>query len=197
MYCPQCGTTPSDDLKFCNSCGANLQAVRQAMVSGSGDEEFAWSKTWVAEMFLSSSELKARKEEMYRRRGITGEMRRAHDVKVGLITAFSGFAGAIVLAVLMQGIIAAGAPPPGVAAVLGRLWIVGLIPMMIGIALILHARGTTKRLAGGVQVDSRSDAIRELTAPPERYTTGGLKRPPEFSVTEDTTRPLEESSLKQ
>jgi uncharacterized membrane protein YvbJ len=27
MFCPQCGANQSDDLKFCNLCGANLQAV--------------------------------------------------------------------------------------------------------------------------------------------------------------------------
>jgi hypothetical protein len=68
MFCPQCGTSQSDDLKFCKSCGANLFAVRQVVttpgpVSQVGgkparesDQKFDWSKTFVAEMMLSASE---------------------------------------------------------------------------------------------------------------------------------------------
>ena len=33
MFCPQCGTNQSDELKFCKSCGANLSAVRQAVTT--------------------------------------------------------------------------------------------------------------------------------------------------------------------
>jgi uncharacterized membrane protein YvbJ len=30
-FCPQCGSQQRDELKFCKVCGANLQAVRQAV----------------------------------------------------------------------------------------------------------------------------------------------------------------------
>ena len=33
MFCPQCGSNQSDDLKFCKACGANLQAVRLAVAA--------------------------------------------------------------------------------------------------------------------------------------------------------------------
>src|SRR3989475_8910699 len=31
MYCPQCGTESSADLKFCRSCGANLEVIGKAV----------------------------------------------------------------------------------------------------------------------------------------------------------------------
>ena len=34
MFCPQCGSTQNDELKFCKSCGVNLDAVRQALAYG-------------------------------------------------------------------------------------------------------------------------------------------------------------------
>src|SRR5712692_10169586 len=31
MYCPQCGTESSQDLKYCRSCGANLRVIGKAV----------------------------------------------------------------------------------------------------------------------------------------------------------------------
>src|SRR5712691_62961 len=31
MYCPQCGTESSQELKFCRSCGANLKVIGKAV----------------------------------------------------------------------------------------------------------------------------------------------------------------------
>ena len=71
MFCPDCGSTQPDELKFCKSCGVNLEAIRQGVVMRPTDEKFDWSRTWVAEMFLSESERKRRKEIIERERGIT------------------------------------------------------------------------------------------------------------------------------
>ncbi|MGI8565940.1 MAG: hypothetical protein ACR2LZ_05595, partial [Pyrinomonadaceae bacterium] len=71
MFCPQCGINQSDELKFCKSCGANLYAVRQVVATRETDEKFDWSKTWVAEMFLSEGERKKRDASLERQRGIT------------------------------------------------------------------------------------------------------------------------------
>ena len=56
MFCPQCGSTQSEDLKFCKVCGVNLYAVMQVVTAREPDEKFDWSKTWVQEMFLSADE---------------------------------------------------------------------------------------------------------------------------------------------
>src|SRR5215210_7036408 len=61
MFCPQCGARQtSDELRFCKACGANLHAVRQVLTAREAGEGFDWSKTWVAEMFLSEEERKRR-----------------------------------------------------------------------------------------------------------------------------------------
>jgi predicted amidophosphoribosyltransferase len=56
MFCPQCGSNQSDELRFCKLCGANLAAVRQVVATRETGDKFDWSKTWVAEMFLSGEE---------------------------------------------------------------------------------------------------------------------------------------------
>src|SRR5207237_959891 len=88
MFCPKCGTNQTDDLKFCKTCGANLQAVRLAVEARDAGEKFDWGKTWVAEMFLSEGERKRREEELERLRGITPEVKRYTEIKGGVITAF-------------------------------------------------------------------------------------------------------------
>jgi hypothetical protein len=76
MFCPRCGTNQSDDIKFCKTCGGNLSAVRQAVTSRETGGKIDWSKTWVAEMFLSEAERETRKEQLERQRGITPEVKR-------------------------------------------------------------------------------------------------------------------------
>src|SRR6184192_3136942 len=106
MFCPQCGSTQNDELKFCKSCGVNLEAVRQAAAMRAPGEKFDWSKTWVAEMFLSESERKKREEELERQRGITPEVKRYNEIKGGVITSFVGVALMIFLSVFMKAIVA-------------------------------------------------------------------------------------------
>ena len=53
MICPRCASNQNDDIKFCTSCGANLQAVREALELRDSGQKFDWSNTWVAEMFMS------------------------------------------------------------------------------------------------------------------------------------------------
>src|SRR5690349_10126655 len=31
MFCPQCGTQSSDELRFCRTCGANLKVISKAV----------------------------------------------------------------------------------------------------------------------------------------------------------------------
>jgi hypothetical protein len=73
MTCPRCDSAQSDEVKFCTVCGANLQAVRQALVVRPEDQ-FSWGNTWVAEMFLTAQEQKKRKAAIERAIGITPEV---------------------------------------------------------------------------------------------------------------------------
>src|SRR5436853_6885471 len=106
MFCPECGAKQGEDLKFCKSCGANLVADRQVVATRETDLKFDWSKTWVAEMFLSDGERKRRNEEYERLRGVTLESKREREIKRGVIVSCVGIGVSIFLFVLMQVIIA-------------------------------------------------------------------------------------------
>src|SRR4051794_26173166 len=121
MFCPQCGLSQTDDLKFCKTCGANLHAVRQVVATRETDESFDWGKTWVAEMFLSEAERKKRNRQLERQQGITAEVRRYTEIKAGVIVSFVGIALMIFLNFFMQGIINSGQSPASDAAILSRI----------------------------------------------------------------------------
>src|SRR4051812_27091731 len=114
MFCPQCGSSQSDELKFCKTCGANLRAVRLAAAArGEDADKFDWSKTWVAEMFLSEAERNRRNEAIERQRGITPEVKRYNEIKAGVITACVGIGVMIFLSIFMEGIVRSGQNSPG------------------------------------------------------------------------------------
>src|SRR5437773_8910807 len=146
MFCPRCGTSQSEELKFCKSCGANMEAVRQAVDARETPEKFDWSRTWVTEMFLSDAERKRRKELIERERGITPEVKRVTEIKAGVIISSVGVGVMIVLYMLMQGIVLGGKVAPEAVEILLRLWVAGVIPLMVGLALIINGVVVSKRL---------------------------------------------------
>ena len=200
MFCPKCGSTQSDELKFCKSCGANLFAVRQVVDTRETAEGFDWSKTWVAEMFMSSQEHKRRKEELERQRGITPEMKRSNEIKAGIITGTVGIGIAIFLYVFMQGIILSGKVTPNSAEILSRLWIAGVLPLFVGIALIINGLFVSKKLLGIARRESQNaPGSLEQEPNPQSLEPADTTEfvPPPFSVTEQTTKHLRSSGQKQ
>src|SRR6266487_479602 len=192
MFCPQCGASQSDELKFCKLCGANLYAVRQVVATRETDEKFDWSKTWVAEMLLSDAERKRRKkEELEQLRGTTPEIQRSREIKAGVITGSVGIGLAIFLYVFMQGIILSGDVAPDAVEILRRLWVVGVIPLCIGIALVFNGLVVGRRLVRADQDSTRPGVLEREKDPqfPPSADTAGLN-PPNFSVTDETTRHL-------
>ena len=103
MICPRCASNQGDDIKFCTSCGANLQAVRDVLDAPEG-KKFDWSNTWVADMFMSGKAAEMRKLELERQMGITPEVKRYNEIKAGVIVSSVGIAVAVFLFVFMQGI---------------------------------------------------------------------------------------------
>ena len=198
MFCPRCGSSQSEELKFCKVCGANLYAVRQVVDQRETGEKFDWGKTWVAEMFLSPEESKRRKEEIERQRGITPEVKRYNEIKAGVITASVGVAVAIFLYVLMQGIILGGKIPQDAAAILSRLWVAGVIPVFVGIALIINGLIVSKKL---VEIARRQTGPNLLERETDPRSLGSADTnefiPSGFSVTEGTTKHLSDSGSKQ
>lgn len=199
MFCPQCGSTQSEDLKFCKVCGVNLYAVMQVVAAREPEEKFDWSKTWVQEMFLSAEEKKRRKAELERQRGITPEIKRYNEIKAGVMVSSLGIALAIFLFVFMKGLIASGAPTPEAAEILSVLWVAGVLPLFIGLALITNGVVVSKKLVEAAKRDSQmGHESLEGNANPHLLrsadTSGVLSQP--FSVTEQTTKHLSRADEK-
>ena len=196
MLCPRCASNQSDDIKFCTSCGANLQAVREAL-EPHDPKKFDWSNTWVAEMFMSGQAAELRKLEMERRLGITPEVKRYNEIKAGVIVSCVGIGVMIFLSVLMPAI--ARQSTDADAEILRHIWISGFIPFMVGLALIINGLFVSKKM---VQVMER--AQKGTNALDEGVAPRGLRsaETSEFipanmsSVTDQTTRHLENVERK-
>lgn len=205
MFCPQCGANQSEELKFCNLCGANLQAVRQVVATRELGEKFDWSKTWMAEMFLSEQERKRRNLQLEREKGVTPELKRYNEIKGGVITACVGFGVSIFLFFFMQAIILSGQNPPSDNVILSRIWLVGLIPFLIGVAIIFNGVFISKKIVEVLRRESQTPpqtaalAGREAETEPQRLNPADTTEfiAPGFSVTEDPTKHLTGSRRKQ
>ncbi|MDT7540828.1 MAG: hypothetical protein QOE33_732 [Acidobacteriota bacterium] len=200
MFCPQCGANQKDELKFCNLCGANLFAVRQVVASREKDEKFDWSKTWVAEMFLSEGERKRRNAELEKQRGLTAEVKRYNEIKGGVITSCIGVGVMIFLKLFMEGVVRSGELQPGEDHIVARLWVAGIVPFMIGLGLIINGLFVSRKI---VEAEKRAAAISldALVQTPERPSLPVADTsefiPVGFSVTEGTTKNLSSSAQKQ
>jgi len=183
MFCPQCGSTQADELNYCKACGANLQAVRGALVKGAPqDEKLDWNKTWLAEAVMT-------RDEKDRRRGLTPEQKRRREIKAGVITLAAGFGLAVVLSVILEAIVINGHVSDLAKDILSRVWIVGLIPVLVGLALIFNGVFISKKT---------SDAdVQPTPAPGELPAAETNELPPAQpfgSVTDRTTRHLDEET---
>ena len=144
MFCPRCAANQSNDIKFCTVCGANLQAVRQAVESPEAGKKFDWADTWVADMFMQGGSAERRKLEIERIRGITPEVKRLTEIKAGVITSSVGIGLMVFLHIFMKGII--GNVSPEAAEILNRVWIAGILPVFVGLGIIVSAVVVGKKL---------------------------------------------------
>lgn len=199
MFCPQCGSTQNDELKFCKSCGMNLEAVRNVVATQGVNENFYGSRPWIAEMSLSESERKRRKEEIERERGITPEMKRYNEIKAGVIVSSVGIGVMIFLNALMQGIIMSGQNPPSDAAILSRIWLAGLIPFLVGLALVVNGWFVSKKQVELARRGAIADHVLKAANEPSMLSSADTAEfiTPRFGVTEGTTKHLSSPSQKQ
>ena len=165
-------------------------------------EKFDWSNTWVAEMFMSGRDATKRQAEIERAQGLTPEMKRLTEIKAGVITSSIGVALMILLFVLMGGIVASGKVPADAAEILLRIWVVGVIPLLVGAALIFNGVFVSKRGVGSLDAHETDAGPKELDAPsPVNYLspadTSDLASPVPFSVTDKTTRHLQKEPRKR
>lgn len=195
MYCPKCGANQSDELRFCNLCGANLSAVRQVVAAGEKSDS---DRTWAADMLLpreKGAKLKSEEE-----RGLNLEEKRQNEIKGGIITSCVGVGLMIFLYVFMQGIIKGAGIPENVAEILSRVWVAGVLPFFVGLGLLINGLFVSQRLvkAAGLESPAGPDALQGDAAQPALRpadTTEFIQ--PDFSVTENTTKHLSSSSQGQ
>jgi len=196
MLCPRCASNQSDDIKFCTFCGANLQAVREAMDAPEG-KKFDWSNTWVAEMFMSGQAQEIRKREMERQLGITPEVKRYNEIKAGVICSCVGIGVSVFLYFLMLGVAAQATPQD--AQILLRVWVAGVIPFMVGLALIINGLVVSKRMVEIMEQGRKGTKMLEDVPGPRGLRPADTN---EFipanmsSVTDQTTRHLENAERK-
>lgn len=202
MFCPGCSLQVNDDLKFCKQCGANLRGVREAMTSRSTGEKFDWSKTWWAEMIYST-------EELERLRGITPEEKRLNEekkrlgeIKGGVITSLVGV-GVMISFYFFFGAVAKQGDPQA-AEIVRNLWLLGIIPFLVGAGLLINGFFISRRLVKLEEELTR--AAMSASTPPianptvnpnalDAKTTDQLivdASPAGYSVTEDPTAHLPE-----
>ena len=194
MICPRCASNQVDDIRFCTSCGANLQAVREALETPE-NKKFDWSNTWVADMFMSGQMAEVRKAEMERRLGITPEVKRYNEIKAGVIVSCVGVGVSIFLYFLMG---ALAHQEPRDAELLSRIWLAGVIPFMVGVALIINGLVVSKKVVQAIEREQQKNMPL-----PEGTAAKGLRAadtsefiPTNFSVTDQTTRHLESTERK-
>lgn len=200
MWCPRCGSSQRDwsrtqdvleELKFCRECGANLYAVRQLVDKPEVDEKFDWNKTWLAEMLQSSEEAVRRQQALEIAGGLTPEVKRYNEIKGGIITGSVGVALMIFLYVFMQGIIIGGKVPNDTAEILSRIWVAGVIPVFVGLALIFNGVFISKKaLASSKRAPNSTSELTGDETPALRSANTAEFLPANFSVTENTTRHL-------
>jgi hypothetical protein len=200
MWCPRCGSSQRDwsrnqdvleELKFCRECGANLYAVRQLVDKPEVDEKFDWNKTWVAEMLQSSEEAVRRQQALEIAGGLTPEVKRYNEIKGGIITGSVGLALMIFLYVFMQGIIIGGKVPNDTAEILSRIWVAGVIPVFVGLALIFNGVFISKKaLESSKRAPNSTSELTGDETPALRSANAAEFLPANFSVTENTTRHL-------
>ena len=192
MYCPRCGSTQDDELKFCKSCGANLSAVRQAIDTRQTDQNRDPSVPWFAELAVSDAASRRRQEELDHQRGLTPQIKRYNEIKAGVITASVGISLSILLLVLMQGIVLGGNISPAAAEILSRLWIAGIGPLFVGIALIINGVVVSKKLVE-LSERHRGPNLGDEVSEPKSLRAADTNEfvPSHLSVTEGTTKHLQ------
>jgi hypothetical protein len=193
MICPRCSSNQVDDIKFCTFCGANLQAVREAL--DAPEKKFDWSNTWVAEMFMSGQMAEIRKLEMERRLGITPEVKRYNEVKAGVIVSCAGIGVSIFLHFIMHAI---ANQNPRDAELLNSVWLAGLIPFMVGVALVINGLVVSKKIVQAIEREQEKNPQLEEGTPAKGLRAADTSEfvPTNFSVTDQTTRHLENVERK-
>ena len=187
MYCPSCGTEASDQTKYCTKCGVNLRRVRGVLGKGGasirkGDE---WESAWVED----------RRARIEARRKKTPEEKRLEEIKGGVITSSVGFGLMVFLSFLFDAIATTVDGPA--SNILRTLWVVGLIPFMVGLGVLFNGLIVSKRIVEVKRRQEQKDQQLPLFSAPNTSQVARLVEPSQSpisdcSITETTTTKLRE-----
>ncbi|HEV2665476.1 MAG TPA: hypothetical protein VG324_11225 [Blastocatellia bacterium] len=187
MYCPSCGTESGDQTKYCTKCGVNLRRVKGVMGKGGAgvSEEVDWQRATLEDW----------KSEREKRRKKTPEEKRLNEIKGGVITSSVGLALMIFLSLLFDAIASTIDGPE--SNILRSLWVVGLIPFMVGLGILFNGLIVSRRIVDLKRQQERKDRQAPLISAPETSPVARLVEPlqspiSDFSVTETTTTKLRE-----
>jgi hypothetical protein len=170
--------------------------VREALQAPDAAGKFNWNNTWVAEMFMSGQVNELRKREMERQLGITPEVKRYNEIKAGVIVSSVGVGVSIFLYFIMHAI--AAQSPPQDAQLLSSIWIAGVIPFMVGLALIINGAIVSKKMVQVIEREQNKQKSLDEGPAPRGLKTPDTSEfiPTNFSVTDQTTRHLENAERK-
>src|SRR5207253_7649200 len=98
----------------------------------------------------------------------------------------------IFLHALMLGIISSGHNPPEDAAILSRIWLAGIIPFFVGLALIVNGLLVSKRQVELARRGAIADGVLKAADEPSMLNSADTTEfiTPRFGVTEGTTKHL-------
>jgi hypothetical protein len=182
MYCPQCATPNTDGVRFCRSCGMELEAVALVLSSRSAQPD---------DVGRAKSESKTAEEWL--------------DKRSAAVKSISTGVSLLVVSVLI-GVAMAVFVPAKIPWMLAWVLFVGWMTMWGGIALangiagVLEAKSRLRRLGLGGK-EYADDATPMQLSPagqPPRVSSPSLasRSSPTSSVTEGTTRHLDDSVEK-
>jgi len=178
MYCPQCATQHTEGAKFCRSCGTEMEAVALALSGKSAPPAEGGAKAV--------------------------EAMTPQDCMEKRIEGFKGVASGLILMVvsLLIGLAMALFVPADVPWMLvwmvffGRLAVRGGIELANGVGALIEAKGRLRMLGMAGAEPVVDAAPQQLSSPGEPVTiadsSGAFRPTPALSVTEGTTRNLDD-----
>ncbi|HET6891662.1 MAG TPA: zinc-ribbon domain-containing protein [Pyrinomonadaceae bacterium] len=182
MFCPQCATPNADDVKFCRSCGRELEAV--ALILSGKSAETVKADTAKTESKTAEDWIEKRIE------GVSGVTR-----------------GSILLTVsLLIGLAMAVFIPSSFEAPWFMLWIVffgwlavwGGIEMAYGVSSVLESKSRLRllELTGKYGVEPNQPQLSSGEPSPSILNPSAFRSSPPMSVTDVTTRQLDDKVKK-
>ena len=189
MYCPQCGTETNDQIKFCKRCGTSLQIVQTLLTKGAPSMNPSFDPREWQRMVLEEYREKAAKKNKK-----SPEQKRLEEIKSGVITTAIGF-GSMILLYFLLGAVAINEPASD-ALVLRNVWLVGLVPFLIGLSILFNGIFISKKIVALKNNEERDFYNLPLFSadptPVSKLSEGILTPAADFSVTESTTTKLRE-----